>query len=250
VAAGFHGGDPSVLRETVRLAKATGVAVGAHPGLPDLAGFGRREMQLNAREAEDLVLYQVAAVGGVAAAEGVRLRHVKPHGALYNMAARDSQLADAVARAVAAYDHSLVLIGPPGSKLIESGRGHGLRVAAEAFADRAYQADGSLMARRLDRSVLVDPSDVVRRAIRLVKEGTVVACDGTVLAIEAQTLCVHGDTPGAAALAAALRQGLTEAGIEVAPLEVALHRLQRAGQRFAGDTADDRARDRANENGN
>src|SRR6476469_6556098 len=131
VAAGFHGGDPSVLRETIRLAKARGVAVGAHPGFPDLAGFGRREMKVAPREAEDFVLYQVAAVAGVAAAEGVRLQHVKPHGALYNMAARDLELAAAIARGVAAVDRSLILFGPPNSALLEAGRTAGLRVAAE-----------------------------------------------------------------------------------------------------------------------
>jgi len=145
VAAGFHGGDPSVLRETIRLAKRHGVAVGAHPGFPDLVGFGRRELNVTPREAEDFVLYQVAAVAGVAAAEGVRLQHVKPHGALFNMAVRDRQLADAIARGVVAFDPSLFLFGLPGSEILEAGRAAGLRVAAEVFADRAYEADGSLV---------------------------------------------------------------------------------------------------------
>src|ERR1051325_4853155 len=135
IAAGFHGGDPSVLRATIRMARTHGVAVGAHPGFPDLAGFGRRELNVTAGEAEDLVLYQVAAVAGVAAAEGMRLQHVKPHGALYNMAARRADLAAAIARAVAAFDRSLTLFGPAGSELLQAGVAAGLRVAAEAFAD-------------------------------------------------------------------------------------------------------------------
>src|SRR5215510_2753212 len=131
IAAGFHGGDPSVLRDTIKAARDHGVAVGAHPGFPDLAGFGRRDIQVTSREAEDFVLYQIAAVAGVAAAEGVKLRHVKPHGALYNVASRNASLAGAIARAVAAFDTSLVLYGPPGSALLEAGRAAGLRVAAE-----------------------------------------------------------------------------------------------------------------------
>src|SRR5215813_8191232 len=131
IAAGFHGGDPSVLRQTIRMAKAAGVAIGAHPSFPDLAGFGRRDMKITESEAEDLVLYQIAAVAGVASAEGMRLQHVKPHGALFNMAARDDKLADAIARAVAAFDRQLILFGLPDSELIRAGRDAGLRVAAE-----------------------------------------------------------------------------------------------------------------------
>jgi 5-oxoprolinase (ATP-hydrolysing) subunit A len=215
IAAGFHGGDPSVLRDTIRLARQNHVAVGAHPGFQDLAGFGRREMRLSPREAEDLVLYQIAAVAGVAAAEGVRLRHVKPHGALYNMAARDTELAGAIARAVAAVDRSLILYGLPNSELLKAGRAAGLTVAAEGFADRAYEPDGSLMARRKPGGVLLDPDLVVSRALRLVREHAVVASDGTPLTVHIDTLCVHGDTPGADALAARLRQGLEAAGIIV-----------------------------------
>src|SRR5438445_334349 len=139
VAAGFHAGDPSVLRDTIRLAKTHGVAVGAHPGFPDLVGFGRRELNVTAKEAEDLVLYQVAAVAGVAAAEGARLQHVKPHGALFNMAVRNRELSDAIARGIAAFDRSLILFGLPGSEILAAGRAAGLRVAAEVFADRACE---------------------------------------------------------------------------------------------------------------
>ena len=147
VAAGFHAGDPSVLRATIRLAKIRGVAVGAHPGFPDLVGFGRRELNVTPAEAEDMVLYQVAAVAGVAASEGVRMQHVKPHGALFNVAARSVELASAIARAVAAFDASLILFGLPGSEILNAGRAAGLRVAAEVFADRAYEPDGLLASR-------------------------------------------------------------------------------------------------------
>jgi UPF0271 protein len=215
IAAGFHGGDPSVLRETIRLAKACDVSIGAHPGFPDLAGFGRREMRVTPREAEDFVVYQVAVVAGVAAVEGAKLRHVKPHGALYNMAARDLALASAIARGVAAVDRTLVLYGLPNSELLKAGRAAGLEVAAEGFADRAYEPDGSLTARRRAGSVIEDPDIVVSRAVRLVKEHTLVAVDGTALTLHIDTICVHGDTPGAPALAAKLRAGLEAAGVSV-----------------------------------
>jgi UPF0271 protein len=215
IAAGFHGGDPSVLRDTIRLAREYGVEIGAHPGLPDLVGFGRREMSVEPREAEDLVLYQIAAVAGVASAEGATLRHVKPHGALYNMAARDARLASAIARAVAALDRSLVLYGPPDSELLKAGRAAGLQVAAEGFADRAYEPDGSLMARRKPGAVLHDPGLVIRRAVGMVKDRAVAAADGSLLSLHVDSICVHGDTPGADELAARLRAGLEAAGVAV-----------------------------------
>lgn len=215
VAAGFHAGDPTVLRRTIRLAKAHNVAVGAHPGFPDLAGFGRREIRVSPAEAEDLVLYQVAAVAGVAAAEGVELQYVKPHGALYNMAARDESLASAIARAVAAIDTHLVLFGPPGSMLLAAGRAAGLRVAAEGFADRAYEPDGRLADRHKPSAVISDVRAMVARALRMVTEGTVEAVDESVVPLEIDTICIHGDTAGAAILAAQLRAGLEGAGITV-----------------------------------
>jgi UPF0271 protein len=215
VAAGFHAGDPSVLRETIRLAKAHGVAVGAHPGFADLAGFGRREMNITSKEAEDLVLYQVAAVAGVALSEGVTLQHVKPHGALFNMAVRNAELASAIARAVAAFDKTLILFGLPGSEILNAGRAAGLRVAAEVFADRAYEPDGSLASRRKPGSVIHDATAVVARAVRMVKDRTVVAIDGSLVSLEAETICVHGDTPGSDDLAAKVRAGLEAAGVIV-----------------------------------
>lgn len=215
VAAGFHAGDPSVLRATIRLAKQRGVAVGAHPGFPDLVGFGRRELYVTAAEAEDFVLYQIAAVSGVAATEGVRLQHVKPHGALFNMAVRNLELASAIANAVAAFDSSLILFGLPGSEILNAGRAAGLRVAAEVFADRAYEPDGSLASRRKPGSVIHDPDAVVARAVRMVRDHTVVAIDGSVVSLHAETICVHGDTPGSDQLAARIRAGLETAGITV-----------------------------------
>lgn len=215
VAAGFHAGDPSVLRATIRLAKAHGVAVGAHPGFPDLVGFGRREMNVTPGEAEDMVLYQVAAVAGVAASEGVNIQHVKPHGALFNMAVRNKDLAAAIARAVAAFDPSLILFGLPGSEILAAGRAAGLRVAAEVFADRAYEADGSLASRRKPGAVIHAAAAVVARAVRMVQEQTVVAIDGTVVRLEADTMCVHGDTLGSDELAANIRAGLEAAGVTV-----------------------------------
>jgi UPF0271 protein len=221
IAAGFHAGDPSVLRATVRRAKAHGVAVGAHPGFPDLSGFGRREMQMSPHEVEDLVLYQIAAVAGVAQVEGVALQHVKPHGALYNMAARDAALAGAIARAVAAFSRSLVLLGLSGSELLKAGKAAGLRVAAEVFADRAYEPDGSLASRKKPGAIINDIDAVVARSVKMAKEGTVVAIDGSLVQLQADTICVHSDTPGADELAAKLRAGLQSAGIAVTPLGAA-----------------------------
>jgi len=215
VACGFHAGDPGAMRATIALAKAHGVAIGAHPGFPDLVGFGRRELKATPQEVEDFVLYQVAALAGMAAAQGVRLQHVKAHGALYNMACRDRGLADAIARAVATFDHRLILFGLPKSELIKAGEQAGLPVAAEVFADRAYEPDGSLASRQKPGGVLHDRAVVITRAIRMVRERQVVATDGSVIALEADTICLHGDTPGAADLARAVRQGLEEAGVQV-----------------------------------
>ncbi len=222
VACGFHAGDPGSMRETVALARTHGVAVGAHPGYPDLVGFGRREMQASPREVEDFVLYQVAALAGIASTHGVRLQHVKPHGALYNQACRDRALADAIARAVVAFDPALILFGLPGSELLRAGEAAGLRVAAEVFADRAYEADGSLASRRKPGSVIHDRAAVVARAIRMVQRGEVDALDGSTVRLQADTICVHGDTPGAAMLARDLREGLTAAGVRAAPLATTL----------------------------
>jgi UPF0271 protein len=189
--------------------------VGAHPSFPDLAGFGRREMAVSPREAEDFVLYQIAAVAGVAAAEGLRLQHVKPHGALFNLAMRDRGLAAAIARAIAAYSRDLIVFALPDSELLKAARTEGLRVVAEAFADRAYEADGSLVSRSRPGSVIHDSSAVVERAVKMATDGTVAAVDGTILKLQPDTICVHSDTPGADALAARLRAALDSAGVSV-----------------------------------
>ena len=219
VACGFHAGDPGAMRETVALARAHGVAVGAHPGFPDLVGFGRREMKTTPQEVEDFVVYQVAALAGIAATQGVSLQHVKAHGALYNMACRDRALADAIARAVAMVDRGLILFGLPGSELLRAGEAAGLPVAAEVFADRAYERDGSLANRNKPGSVIHDAEAVVARAVRMVRNRDVVAVDGSVIPLEAQTICLHGDTPGAAELASAVRAGLQAAGVTIQKLK-------------------------------
>ena len=215
VACGYHAGDPAVMRQTVRLARESGAAVGAHPGFPDLVGFGRREMRASPREVEDMVVYQIGALAAIAHAEGVQLAHVKAHGALYNMAARDRALADAIAAAVRAVDPTLVLFGLPGSELIRAGQSAGLPVAAEGFADRAYQPDGSLTPRTKPGAVIHDADAVVRRAIGMIAKGRVTAIDGSELRFPVDTLCVHGDTPGAADLVRLLREGLESQGISV-----------------------------------
>ena len=215
VACGYHAGDPGVMRETVRLACAAGVAVGAHPGFPDLAGFGRRNMAASPGEVEDFVLYQVGALAGIAVAEGVRLQHVKPHGALYNMAIRDRALADAVARAVASVDRSLILFALPNTELYRAGEAAGLRVAAEGFADRAYDADGSLTPRTHPGSVIHSSEEVLERAIRMVQAGIVRATNGTDIPMRVDTICTHGDTPGSHDLTRQLRASLEAAGVVV-----------------------------------
>jgi UPF0271 protein len=215
IACGFHAGDPATMRETVALARANGVAVGAHPGFPDLVGFGRRDIRATAREVEDFVTYQIGALMAVAMAQGVRLQHVKAHGALYNIAVRDAAVADAIARATAAVDPGLILFGLPGSELIAAGHRAGLRTAREGFADRAYQPDGTLVPRNEPGAVIDDPATVVGRAVSMARDRTVSAADGSPIAVEIETICVHGDTPDAAMLASRIRQALAHAGVSV-----------------------------------
>jgi 5-oxoprolinase (ATP-hydrolysing) subunit A len=215
VACGFHAGDPLTIRRTVRLALDAGIAVGAHPGYPDLVGFGRRDMDLAADELEAAVLYQVAALAGVVRAEGGRLAHVKPHGALYHRAAADPSVAAPIARAVASIDPQLRLVGPPGSALLAAATAAGLAGVAERFADRSYEADGRLRSRRLPGGLLLDPSRAAAQALGIARDARVTAFDGTSIQMSAATLCIHGDTPGAVAIAAAVRHALTAAGIEV-----------------------------------
>lgn len=218
VACGAHAGDPRVMRRTVRAAKQHGVSVGAHPGFADLQGFGRREMQVDPSEVEDALIAQVGALAAIARAESVPLRHVKAHGALYNMAARDRRLADAIAAAIKACDTSLVMFGLPKSALIEAGIASGLRVAAEGFADRAYEPDGALTPRSRPGAVIHDPAVVVDRAVRMVRDGIVLTPAGQEIPLKVDTLCVHGDTPGAAELVKQIRAGFQAAGIQVRSL--------------------------------
>jgi UPF0271 protein len=218
IACGFHAGDPRTMRATLRLAILNRVSIGAHPGLRDREGFGRNEIHIEPDELEDIVLYQIGALAALAAVEGGRLQHVKAHGAIYNMAARDARLADALARATVAIDRSLVFFGLAGSALIDAGDRAGLRTASEAFADRAYNADGSLVSRQQSGAVIHDPQIVVQRALRMVTKGTVEAVDGTIVSLRADTICVHGDTPDAALLAARIREAFESAGIEVRPV--------------------------------
>lgn len=219
VAAGFHAGDPQVIDRTVALAVKHGVAIGAHPGFPDLVGFGRRAMSCAADEVEAMVLYQVAVVAGFAQAHGAALRHVKPHGALYNMAAQDHALALAIARGVARFGGRLILVGLSGSRAMQqAAEATGLRFVAEVFADRAYNPDGTLVSRRLPGAVHTDPAQAAAQAARMVKEHIVVAHDGTRVPIIAETVCLHGDNPAASANARAIREALEAAEIEVVGL--------------------------------
>ena len=215
VACGFHAGDPGVMRATIRRAREAAVAVGAHPGFPDLVGFGRRNMAASPQEVEDFVLYQIGALAAIAAAEGVRLQHVKAHGALYNMAVRDRTLADAIARAVASFDRALMLFAPPHTELLKAGEAAGLTVIAEGFADRAYEPDGSLTPRTRPGAVIHEADAVVGRAVRMALESVVTATNGQDVAMPVQTICTHGDTEGSHELTRRIRAALEERGISV-----------------------------------
>lgn len=218
VACGFHAGTPALMRATVEIAGEYKVAIGAHPSFPDDGGFGRQEMRLPLADVESAVLYQLGALAAIASAAGARLQHVKPHGALYNMAARDSALAGAIARAVRLFDRNLILVGLAGSAVVSVARGAGLRAAEEGFVDRAYRADGTLVPRSEAGAVLLETSSVVEQALRMVCEGTIVASTGERRRVHVDSLCVHGDTPGAAAMAAAVRGALQKAGVDVRAL--------------------------------
>ena len=213
VACGFHAGGPASMHATVTLAAARGVAVGVHPGLADPDGFGRRTARPTPEETYEIVVYQIGALGAFAAAAGIQLQHVKPHGALYNLAATDVRIAAAIARAVRDVDRRLVLFGLAGSRLIEAGVAEGLRTASEVFADRGYRPDGTLVPRGEPGALVTDPQEVVLRALRMAREGRVTAVNATALPVRADTICVHGDTPGAARLARALHDALIAEGL-------------------------------------
>jgi UPF0271 protein len=220
VACGFHAGNAATMRDTVALAREHGVAVGAHPSFPDPEGFGRRELQFSPADVEEFVSYQVGVFAGIAASQGVRLQHIKPHGALFNMAVRDAALADAIARAAARIDRTLILFGLPGSQLVQAGRRAGLRTASEGFADRAYLADGTLVPRQQPGAVITDPDAVIPRVIRMARDGLVEAIDGTSIALVVDTICVHGDTLGAAELAGRIHVALAQEGVQLKAVAV------------------------------
>jgi len=216
IACGFHAGTPELMRRTIRSARAHGLAIGAHPSFLDREGFGRRVMQLTPAEVETLVAYQVGALGGIAALEGAVLTHVKPHGALYNLAAQDRRLADAIVKAVAAVDRRLVLVALAGSACVESAKTMGLAAAEEAFVDRAYSQAGALMPRDLPGAVIHDAGEALDRAVHLVRDGLVATFDGSTIRLHADTLCLHGDTPNAEVMARTIREGLERAGVQIA----------------------------------
>ncbi len=217
IACGFHAGDPMVMERTVRLAAEAGIAIGAHPGFPDLMGFGRRNMAVSPEEARAYILYQLGALDAFLRPMGIRMRHVKPHGALYNMAAADEQLARAICGAVKDFDPELRLVGLSGSLLIRTAEKTGLRAISEVFADRAYEADGSLVSRRKPGAIISDEREALRRVIRMVKEGKVNAINGEEIAIRAESICVHGDGEKALLFAKSIREALTANDIQVSP---------------------------------
>ena len=212
IACGFHAGDEISMRETVRLAKGYGVAIGAHPGWKDVEGFGRREMSLPPEEVEALVREQIHALAGIAKSEGVELHHVKPHGALYNQAAKDRVLADTISRAVKSISGKLVLVGLAGSELVEAGLEAGLMVAKEGFPDRGYNPDGTLVSRKAPHAIIESPGEVAQHALELVKHG--INFGGRRVRVD--TLCLHGDHPRAAENARAVREALMNMGVEIA----------------------------------
>ncbi|WP_265500889.1 LamB/YcsF family protein [Paracoccus beibuensis] len=216
IACGFHAGDPAGLLATLREAARRGVAVGAHVSYPDRVGFGRRAMDVAPGDLEADVIYQIGALQGLARAAGTRVAYVKPHGALYNTIAHDARQADAVIAAMLAVDPSLVLMGLAGAPILDRAAAAGLSVVAEAFADRGYAADGTLLARGTSGAVLTDPDQIAERMVRLARQGQIEAQDGTLLSLRAGSICVHGDSPGAVAMAACIREALIAGGVGIA----------------------------------
>lgn len=215
IACGFHAGDPTVMRETVKLAIANGVKIGAHPGLPDLNGFGRREMNITPQEAYDMVVYQVGALQGFLAIHHETMQHVKPHGALYNMAAKNKAIAEAIAQAVYDVSPSLVLFGLSGSELTKAGENIGLQTAHEVFADRTYQLDGSLTSRKHPDALITDNEEAISQVIKMVKEGNVLSQQKTEVPLKADTVCIHGDGEHAVEFAKSIHAKLTEQAIAI-----------------------------------
>lgn len=217
IACGFHAGDPTIMLATCRAAAERGVAVGAHVAYRDLAGFGRRPMHVTPDELHADVVHQLGAMTATARVAGTRVTYVKPHGALYNTACADPVQAEAVVRAIADVDSSLAVLALPDSELLRAAERHGLRAVSEAFADRAYEPDGSLVSRSKPGSVLHDPEQVAQRVLRMVTEGVATAVDGSDVSVRADSVCVHGDSPDAVAMARAIRRLLSDQGIAIAP---------------------------------
>lgn len=218
VACGYHAGDPLVMEKTVKLAKEAGCAVGAHPGYPDLVGFGRRNLAATPAEVKAYVKYQLGALLAFTGSNGVAMQHVKPHGAMYNMAAKDEKLAAAIAEAIAEVDNRIILLGLANSKMLTAGKAAGLKVASEVFADRAYLEDGNLVPRSQPGAVIHDKDVAIARTVRMVTEGTVETVTGKVIEIKADSICVHGDNPSALVFVENIRKKLEESGVEIANL--------------------------------
>src|SRR6266446_6743665 len=218
VACGGHAGDEHTMRTTLEQALRAGVAIGGHPGYPDRANFGRLELKLPAQAIADSVFEQVRALAEIAAGCGARWLHVKPHGALYNQAVHNRELAEAIAKGVARWSRDVVLVGLAGSPMLDVFREAGFAVAAEAFADRRYEPDGTLRSRKFEDALIRDPAEAGRQALSIVERGVVIACDGTEVSVDAQTLCIHGDTPGAPQIAATVTRILHQAGVVVSAL--------------------------------
>lgn len=215
IACGFHAGDHNVMDQTVKMAKENGVGIGAHPGLPDLIGFGRRPMEVDPEDVYRLVIYQIGALQGFCNVHGVSMQHVKAHGALYNMAVKDASIAEAIAKAVHDLDSNVILFGLSGSQLIKAGRKFDLNTASEVFADRTYQPDGSLTSRTESNAMITDTEKSVQQALRMIFDGEVVAVDGSKISIEADTICVHGDGPHAVEFVRELRKRLNQEGVTI-----------------------------------
>lgn len=219
VACGYHASDPVVMEKTIAMAKEAGIRVGAHPGFPDLMGFGRREMKVSPAEAKAYTLYQIGALQGFCKAAGVKLQHVKPHGALYNMAAKDYELSKAICEAIQAIDPDLIVLALSGGELARAAKDMGLRTALEVFADRAYEEDGTLVSRRKEGSMITDEDEAVARVVRMIKEKKVTAITGKDIPIQADSICVHGDGAKALAFVEKIRSTLTAEGIEICSLD-------------------------------
>lgn len=219
IACGFHASDPVVMMKTVNMVKEAGTGAGAHPGYPDLMGFGRRNMNISHEEAKAYTLYQISALGGMCKAAGVKLSHVKPHGAMYNMAGKDYELSKAICEAIKEYDPSLIVMGLAGSQMVKAARDMGLKTAEEVFADRAYEEDGSLVARSKTGAMIEDEDEAIARVVRMIKEGKVQAITGNDIDIKADSVCVHGDGEKALLFVEKIRKALTDEGIEICPLE-------------------------------